>query len=291
MPNRKRFRLSKMVYDEVSLVDSGANQHAHVLIYKRDDSGDIAKGNDNRLQQAPKLGTPSQRNPTAFRGRTGSRGMGAAGARSNSGRGGSGSSNSAAAAQKKAAAAQAAAAKKTAAANKAAAAAAAKKNSAAAKAAAAHQRALAAHARAVARTAKNHAKSAGKHKVGLGRGKGFKWVDDSPGVAGIAQMSTTTLHKSDTGGTWLITKQDKTEPSGTWVITKSILTPADVHNDSPLGAIQTGPRTQRVGGPQKIPGKKDHHAKRQLRHYNGKWVPTGPHVNGTSKTPAVRVTQ
>lgn len=44
---RKRHRLTKMVYDEVSLVDAGANQHAHVVIAKADrqrSSGSSSRG-------------------------------------------------------------------------------------------------------------------------------------------------------------------------------------------------------------------------------------------------------
>jgi len=45
----KRNRLTNMVYDEISLVDKGANQHAHVVIIKRDDE---AVNNANRKARA-----------------------------------------------------------------------------------------------------------------------------------------------------------------------------------------------------------------------------------------------
>lgn len=41
-PKKRRNRLTNMIYDEISFVDKGANQHAHVVLVKRDDEAVMA---------------------------------------------------------------------------------------------------------------------------------------------------------------------------------------------------------------------------------------------------------
>lgn len=72
---KKKFRLSGMTYDEVSLVDSGANQHAHVLIFKRDVSKGILTPEDVHTpvpvgtEKRPRKGKFNPRQTRDWRGR------------------------------------------------------------------------------------------------------------------------------------------------------------------------------------------------------------------------------
>jgi len=65
---KKKFRLTNMVYDEISLVDKGANQHAHVVIVKRDVSKAEAKapvGNMPKNRKADYYNSKKAKNPSA----------------------------------------------------------------------------------------------------------------------------------------------------------------------------------------------------------------------------------